>query len=194
MIQHALSRPGTLGPGRLICLDGPSGSGKSTLADAVAERTAAQVVHVDELLAGWDGLVGVVDTLRRLLGPLAHGADGHWRRFDWFTGRFAEWHRVRPGGVLVLEGVGSGSRPWSSWTTTTVWVEAPRAVRLSRGQQREDGMDEHWRRWQVREDDLFVRERTRSRADVVVPTHDISQLRSAPGVRLAGPPLGEGCP
>ncbi len=57
VVQHALSRPPTLGAGRLVCVDGPAGSGKTSLADAVARRTAAQVVHMDDLYGGWDGLL-----------------------------------------------------------------------------------------------------------------------------------------
>ncbi len=171
VVEHALSRPPTLGNGRLVCVDGPAGSGKTTLADEVARRTRAQVVHMDDLYPGWGGLAEVPSLVQRLLVPLSTGESGPWRRYDWFRGRFSEWHRVRPGGLLVLEGVGSGSRAWHTLTTTLVFVEAPRALRVQRGLAR-GGQDiaDHWRRWSVREDALHAVERTRARAHLVVPT------------------------
>ncbi|MGI9157453.1 MAG: 4-amino-4-deoxy-L-arabinose transferase [Marmoricola sp.] len=172
VLEHALSRRPTLGRGRLVCVDGPSGSGKSTLASAILSRTPGQLVQVDELFPGWDGFAEIPQRLERFLGPLAAGEDGHWQRYDWFTGRFAEWHRVRPGGLLVVEGVGSGHRRWTHLTTTLAWVEAPRAERLRRGLTRNDEMAEHWRRWQVQEDAMFATQQTRRRADVVVPNSD----------------------
>ena len=133
VVQHTLARPPTLGAGRLVCVDGPAGSGKTSLADAVARRTDAQVVHMDDLYGGWDGLLFVAGHVERLLRPLAQGLHGHWQRYDWHAGRFAEWHQVRPGGLLLLEGVGSGARAWAALTTTLVYVEAPRSVRLGAG-------------------------------------------------------------
>ena len=171
VVQHALSRPPTLGAGRLVCIDGPAGSGKTTLADTVARRTAAQVVHMDDLYGGWDGLFQVAGQVQRLLRPLAHGLPGPWQRYDWHAGRFAEWHQVRPGGLLVLEGVGSGRTPWAALTTTLVYVETARSLRLRRGLDRDgDEQAEHWRRFMVQEELLLSRERTRARAELVVRT------------------------
>ena len=173
VVQHALSRPPTLGAGRLVCVDGPAGSGKTTLAGAIADRTAAQVVHLDELYGGWDGLLWVAADVERMLRPLASGQSGWWQRYDWAAARYVEWHHVRPGGLLVVEGVGAGSRSWSDLTTTLVHVEAPRGLRLRRGLER-DGVEqaEHWRRFIVQEDRLLTRERTRARADVLVGNRD----------------------
>ena len=171
VVQHTLARPPTLGAGRLVCVDGPAGSGKTSLADAVARRTDAQVVHMDDLYGGWDGLLFVSGHVERLLRPLAQGLHGHWQRYDWHAGRFAEWHQVRPGGLLLLEGVGSGARAWAALATTLVYVEAPRSVRLRRGLDRDgDAQADHWRRFMVQEDVLLSRERTRARAHLVVPT------------------------
>ncbi|MEP6817264.1 MAG: 4-amino-4-deoxy-L-arabinose transferase [Marmoricola sp.] len=180
VLEHALSRRPTLGHGRLVCLDGPAGSGKTSLAAAIAERTSGQVVHMDELFRGWGGLVEAPSLVTRMLNPLAQGQNGHWHRYAWDLGAFAEWHQVRPGRLLVLEGVGSGCRPWAALTTTLVWVHAPRGSRMRRGLDR-DG-DEHaeaWRRWSVQEDALFAREHTRSRADVRIGNDDSS---AAPGL------------
>ena len=165
------ARP-TLGPGRLVCVDGPAGSGKTTLAEAltdVAPRT--QVVHCDELLHGWRGLPGLAATVHRLLAPLAAGEPGAWVRWDWYADDWAETQSVDPGGLLVLEGVGSWSPAIAELVGVLVWVEAESALRLERGLAR-DGelMRAHWEQWRLDEDALFARLDTRRHADVVVST------------------------
>ncbi|MBO9521210.1 MAG: (d)CMP kinase [Nocardioidaceae bacterium] len=165
------AREPTLGAGRLLCIDGPAGSGKTTLAGQVAERTGAPVLRMDDLYDGWRGLPTVGPHVLGILEPLAAGAPGRYRRYDWHAGAYAEEHVVAPAPLLVLEGVGSGSLAWSSWATALVWVEADAEVRLARGLAR-DGEEyrDEWRQWSEDEQVLFARERTRERADLVLRT------------------------
>ena len=172
VVDRVLAAPPTLGPGRLVCIDGPAGSGKTTLAGAVAAAAPeAYVVHCDELLEGWAGLPGLAATVVELLRPLAAGAASRWTRWDWHAGEWAESHPVEPGGLLVLEGVGSWSPAIADLVGALVWVEAGQDVRLDRGMAR-DGqrMQQHWLRWQVAEGDLHRAHGTREHADVVMRT------------------------
>lgn len=167
-------RPPTLGTGRLLCIDGPAGSGKSTLARAVVEEASAlgsvALVHLDDLLEGWDGLAGVSTTLDRdVLTPLREGRVARYRRYDWHQERFTETREVQPVDLLVVEGVGSGAWSYASTITTLVWVEAPARLRLSRGLERDgEALLPQWRRWMAEEETVFARDRTRERADLVV--------------------------
>ena len=172
---RVLDAPARCGTTRLVCIDGPAGSGKTTLAAALAAavetrgRTVA-VVHVDDLLEGWDGLDAVGRSAHQLLvEPWAEGRAGGYRRYDWHLSAFAEHHEVPPADVAVLEGVGSGSPAYAGLVTVLVWVEAPEKVRLARGLER-DGAElmPQWHRWLVAERRFHARERTRERADVVV--------------------------
>lgn len=159
-----------LGGVRLVCVDGPAGSGKSTLARRVGAALGATVLHVDDLLDGWSDLEGVWARLAaQVLEPLAAGRPGRYRRYDWTAGAFAEWHDVAVPEVLVLDGCGSARTAADPVAAVTVWVEAPRDLRLSRGLER-DGLDAraHWLAWMVAESEHFARERTRERADVHV--------------------------
>lgn len=169
---RVLAAPPTLGPGRLVCVDGPAGSGKTTVAAALADVVAgAQVVHCDELLQGWRGLPGLAATIEALLTPLAAGEPGEWRRWDWHTDGWAETHPVVPGGLLVLEGVGSWSTAIAPLVGVLVWVEAGSQLRLARGIERDgEQMRAHWEQWREDEDALFARLRTREHADLVVST------------------------
>jgi uridine kinase len=183
-LELALARPPTLGAGRLICVDGPAGSGKTTWAAGIeraldtatgaggrglGRRGACAVVHMDDLFEGWSGLAHVDAQLERLLVPLADGRTGTYRRYDWTAGRFAEEVRVEPAPLLLLEGVGSGSARFASLVTLLVWVEAPHDLRMRRGIDRDgDAFAPHWERWAHDEAELFARERTRERAEVIV--------------------------
>lgn len=170
-VELALSRPPTLGHGRLLCIDGPSGSGKTTLAEQVFETfPGSRVVHMDDLYDGWSGLPRVGDQLATLLGPLGEGRPGSYRRYDWHAGAYAETVVVDPVDLLVVEGVGAGVAD-PSLVTVLVWVEAPESARLARGVARDgEAHAEHLRRWQCDEAAHFAAHRTRERADLVVTT------------------------
>jgi uridine kinase len=162
-------RPPTLGLGRLLCIDGPAGSGKTTLADEVAVLTGAPVVHMDNLYEGWHGLPRIDAQLDRLLPPLSRNRPGSYRRWDWYADRWAEVVVVPPAPLLVIEGVGSGSRDHAGFVTALVWVEVPQDLRLTRGLARDGAaMDRHWREWAVAEQEHFATQGTRSRADLVI--------------------------
>ncbi len=175
LAERVLAAPARCGGTRLVCVDGPAGSGKTTLAAGLAEavegagRTAA-VVHLDDLLDGWDGIGNVGRSAHRLLvEPWAEGRAGGYRRYDWHLAAFAEHHEVPPADVAILEGVGSGHPGFAELVTLLVWVEADEELRLSRGLERDGAqLMPQWLRWLVAERRLHAEERTRERADVVV--------------------------
>lgn len=126
---------------------------------------------MDDLYDGWTGLDTVDTQLGTLLDPLAAGRPGRYRRYDWHARAFAETVEVGvpDAGLLVVEGVGSGSPSVAHLTTALVWVEAPRDVRLRRGIDRDgEALRAQWHAWQDAEDAHFARCRTRDRADLVV--------------------------
>jgi uridine kinase len=185
LLELAHSRPPTLGAGRLVCVDGPAGSGKSTLAaELAALAPGAHVIHMDDLYDGWDGLPHLTDQLDPILRPLAQGEAGSYRRYDWHAGGYAETVTVPPGPLLVLEGVGAGCLAHAPLITVLAWVWAPADLRMRRGLER-DGVEqrEHWRRWMVDEQALFVRDRIAERADVLVDGTGLTP----PTVRVAAP-------
>ena len=166
-------RAPTLGRSRLLCIDGPAGSGKTTLAGRVVEAWpgTSTLVHMDDLYEGWSGLEAAIPRVARLLEPLRRGRPSAYRRYDWVAGAWAEEHPVEPADLVVVEGVGSGSRPLADAMTVLVWVEAGSGVRLDRGVARDgQAMRDHWIAWREAEEALFAREGTRERADVTVRT------------------------
>lgn len=169
-LDLTLSRPATLGGGRLLAIDGPSGSGKSTFAaEVVLVAPSATVVHLDDVYAGWAGLPRIAESLAGLLRPLAAGQPGHFRRYDWATDAFAENVFVAATDLLVLEGVGSGTREFADLITALVWVEADPDVALARAVGRDGAAyEEQLRAWQRDEAMHYGVDATRERADIVL--------------------------
>ena len=158
----------------VVAVDGPSGAGKSTFADALAARLdGPQVVHMDDLYPGWDGLGQAVPRLHdQVLAPLARGERAAYQRYDWDRGAYAEWHEVPAAPVLVLEGVACGARPCAPYLSALVWVEAAPGVRFTRGMDRDgDAYRPHWERWARQEEAHFAADGTRGRADLLVETN-----------------------
>ncbi len=162
-----------LGEVKLVCVDGPAGSGKTTTAARLAARLGvdhgATVVHLDDLYDGWSGLEGTLwpRLEAQVLDPLRRGLPGRYQRYDWAAGRFDDWVDVPVSPVLLVEGCGSGRREGASATTLLVWVEAPPDERLRRGLERDgEQVRDHWTAWMIEEEQHFVANDTRARADV----------------------------
>ena len=174
-LEQAISRPPTLGSGRLVCVDGPAGSGKTTLAarlaaEALAVGVTVRVLHMDDMYEGWSGLGDVAARIRDdLLAPLHLDRPGRYHRWDWHASEWAEWVAVEPVDMLVLEGVGSGSLEIAPYVTTLVWVDAAYDLRMERGIARDgEAFAPHWRAWAESEVEHFARHRTEERADLRV--------------------------
>jgi hypothetical protein len=135
-----LAAPPRLGGVRLLAIDGPSGAGKSTLAAEVVaglrSRGCRTALVSTDAFATWDDPVGWWPRLvEGVLRPLAHGADGSYRRTDWATGipRPGELVRVTEVDVVVLEGVSSGRTSVRPLLSHLCWLSGgTEAERLAR--------------------------------------------------------------
>lgn len=164
--------PPRCGPVRVIAVDGPSGSGKTTLAKGVVDALGCPVVHMDELYPGWDGLAEAVGLVtEQVLDPLAHGRRARYRFWDWEAHRWGETREVPDTDLLVVEGCASSVRPAGDRAAVRVWVEAPRALRMTRGLARDgEAFRPHWERWAEQEAAIFAADGTKGRADLVLDT------------------------
>jgi uridine kinase len=170
LIGRARPRCGTT---KVVAIDGPSGAGKTDFAAALAGRLpSAQLLHMDDLYAGWDGLAQAVTDLHdRVLGPLARGEQATYRPWDWQYDRYAEPQRLPSAELLLVEGVGSGARPGWQFVSALIWLEADRDERFRRGIERDvETYLPHWLRWAEQEDALFAADGTRDRADLIIDT------------------------
>jgi len=161
-------------PDPVVLIDGPSGAGKSTLADALVARwpTAArpQLVRLDDIYPGWGGLAAASEhVVAELLGPLREAGTGRWRRWNWAADRPAEWHQVRAGRPLVVEGCGALSAAAASLAQLRIWLTADDRVRKARALERDRGaFDAHWEMWDRQFQDFVRTQHPLALADVVL--------------------------
>jgi hypothetical protein len=161
--------PPSAGSTAVVAVDGPSGSGKTVLASELSGLLDdVPVIHLDDIYPGWDGLADAVPrVLEWVLEPLSRKETARYRRFDWPSHTYAEWHDVPDAPVLLIEGVGAGARACAPHLAQIVWAEAPASLRFARGMARDgEGYRPHWERWAEQEATHFATEGTRERADV----------------------------
>lgn len=162
VIAGALTSAAADGP-CLLGVDGRSGSGKTHLAGDIAEvlrhcQASVVVVSMDDLYPGWQGLAASLPTLcQDVIIPLSHGQPGAYRRYDWSRGAFAETVHVPVADAVIIEGVGSTTHWCRPLLRATVWVHAPRDVRLGRacGRTGQGDFAAYADRWSEQEDWLF---------------------------------------
>jgi uridine kinase len=147
-----------------LLIDGRSGSGKTELARAVVDAwPRAQLVRLDDVYPGWDGLDAGSRAVARIL------TEHRWRAWDWHAGRPGRWHELDASRPVVVEGVGAISRVSAALADLAVWVEfADDAERKRRALARDgDDYETNWHRWAAQEDAFIARERPRELADLV---------------------------
>jgi uridine kinase len=161
------------GSTKVVAVDGPSGAGKTDFAAALAAGLpGAQLLHMDDLYPGWDGLAqAVTDLYDQVLAPLARREQAAYRRWDWERGSYAGRHLLPATDLLIVEGVGSGANPGSRLESALIWVEANRDERFRRGIERDgESYRPHWRQWAAHEEALFALDGTRDHADLIIDT------------------------
>lgn len=158
----------------VVLIDGCSGAGKSSLAARIAQRWPlagrVQVIALDSLYPGWDGLDGGVErALNGILRPHGRGKLGAWQRWDWESGAEAETHAVDPALGVIVEGSGLLTPATAALGDVRVWVEAPESARKGRALTRDgETYRPHWERWAAQELQHIERDDPRSLATRII--------------------------
>jgi uridine kinase len=154
-----------------VGIDGFGAAGKSTLAAAIVTAIPqAVVVPIDDF---WGPSIPEWDWARfraQVLAPLLADRPARYQVWDWDCDTGGEWVEFAPGRMVVIEGV-SATRdeagvPWD----LTVWVEAPRELRLARALERDGrAMLGRWLDdWMPSEQAYAARQRPLDRVDLLV--------------------------
>ena len=164
LVARLAAAPAPAAGPRVVAVDGRSGSGKTDLAAALAGRTGAVVVHLDDLYPGWSGLAAGVRRLGLVLDGLRSGAPTTHPVWDWERGAYAREVALPRSGTVVVEGVGAGcARP----VDLLVHLGADPGLRRARALGRDgEVFAPHWEDWAAQEEELFRRHPVRP--DVVL--------------------------
>ena len=163
------------GQTRVVAVDGPAGSGKTTLAAQLGESLdGALVLNTDQLYHGWDGLAdGAQRLVDDVLRPLSEGLEAAVRPWNWLSSSEGERRSLPPCETLVVDGAGCGSRAAAPFLSMIIWLDANAELRQRRALERDGEMfAPHWESWAEQERELFEREQTRERADLIILTDD----------------------
>ncbi|CAM5580220.1 hypothetical protein GCM10010329_76350 [Streptomyces spiroverticillatus] len=163
--------PPSLGPVRLIAVDGHAGSGKSTFAGRLADALGgAPVLHLDDL-ASHDALFAWTDRLRaQVLEPLARGERARYAPYDWTHRRFGpERYELPPAPVVVMEGVGAGRRELRPLLAHLLWMDLDAERSWARGRERDGtAQSAFWDGWTRAETRHFSADPSRPFADALI--------------------------
>jgi hypothetical protein len=113
-------------------------------------RPVGSLDYRPESDAGRSGIevAGLFDLPRlasQVLVPHSQGEEIRYQRFDWETGTLGNWTTRLGGTPLVVDGVFSTHETLRNFYDLRIWVNAPRAVRLARGLQRDgEGARSKW--------------------------------------------------
>jgi uridine kinase len=177
----------SVGPVRLVCVDGPAGAGKTSFAADLVRVLAPSygevpVVHGDDVYEGWDVVAGEPDRVAAfaaladrldgsLLEPFRRGHPARLPTWDWYAGAWGAIVTVPPAPVVVLEGVGLAARRLRVNAVLTVWLDADDEVRLDRVLARDGaGIRAELIAWQRDEARWHELDGTRAAADVRIVT------------------------
>lgn len=141
----------------VVLIDGHSGAGKSSLAARLSAQWPlvgpVQLIALDSIYPGWDGLDSGVDrALEWILRPHGRGYIGTWRRWDWAGESEAESHAVDPALGVILEGSGILTPSTAALGDVRIWVDSAEPRRKARALARDgDTYRPHWDRWAAQE-------------------------------------------
>ncbi len=141
----------------LIVIDGRSGSGKTEWARALATELGFEVVSLDEVYPGWDGLdAGQALIARKLLPQWVEHGEVSVPQWNWSTMSYTSARRVFSPRGLIVEGCGALSARTVRLATRTVWLDTPEHERFRRAIARDgDSYRAQWTRW-ARQEERFI--------------------------------------
>lgn len=156
---------------RLVGVDGCGAAGKTTFAARLARAAGdAPVVHTDDFSSFDEPMHWWPRMLEEVIEPLSRGAAATFHPYDWARSELSPTLiEVPPAPLVVIEGVGATRSAWRDRLVRSIWVDAPRELRLRRGLERDgEHMHDFWTWWMAEEDRYVAAEHPDEHADLRV--------------------------
>ena len=156
----------------VVLIDGHSGAGKSEYASTLAARHGFELLSLDEVYPGWDGLdAGQALVVQTLLPRWLNEGLVEIPVWDWATMSYSSSRVLRDAPGLVIEGCGAISTASVALASSSIWLDAPESVRYERAIGRDgEAYRPHWTRWALQEQRFLSLHHSRERAGEIVAT------------------------
>lgn len=165
----------------VVAVDGRSASGKTTLVRALAERTGAGVIHMDdfflpqklrtrERLERSGGNIHFERFQEEVLPRLRAGEDFSYGCFDCRRMAFGERRRVKGGGLYFVEGAYSCHPALGAYMDIRIFSDVAKEIQLERIRKRggEEALQSFRERWIPMEEAYFRDYHIKEQADMVI--------------------------
>ena len=137
----------------------------------VAQKPELQLVRMDDLYPGWQGLEA---GSRHVHDFVIAASVRRWQRWDWADNAPAEWHILDQTRPILIEGCGALSRANRALAAHAIWVELDTETRKVRALARDgEAYAPHWDEWAAQEDVFLARENPQDLADTVIDGNEI---------------------
>ena len=161
----------------IIAIDGPAGAGKTTLANelflAFSTSRSVQVIHMDDLYAGWDNALteDLSKVLRYLVDQHLAKTPANIQRYNWSASTFGERETLPVVDLLILEGVGCADKEIQDQFAALIWMEIEPEDGLKRVIDRDgEQVAEQMKKWLTTQEKYFLQHSTREKADFILTT------------------------
>ena len=156
----------------VILIDGHSGSGKTDFAKSLAVECGYEMLSLDEVYPGWDGLdAGQALVAKRLLPAWLSTGAVTVPQWDWATMSYASSRLVPDAPGLVVEGCGAISQASMALAVRSIWLDAAESIRFERAIGRDgESYRVQWKRWALQEQRFLLLHRTRDLAGERIAT------------------------
>lgn len=156
----------------LVGIDGRSGSGKSSLAEELNKRFAdGQIIHLD-VFGMYEGAISSKIVINELFLPLKNNRKATFKGYE--KGYENEFFSIKPGGIIIVEGIFALNADLILYYDYKIWVECPATLGYERGAARDiklSGIDnsERWLSyWMPKEEEYIKTQQPQHKADYIV--------------------------
>ena len=159
----------------LIGIDGVGGAGKTTLSESLKENLAnGSIVQLDDFYSPELNRADRIRVLKQVFFPLENDADAKFQIFDWRSNTLKDWYTIKPGGIVIIEGVSALHSDFAEKYDFRIWINCPPELGFKRGIERDkvrDGADntDKWRNiWMPQEKEYVESQKPQLRADYII--------------------------